>query len=321
MITVSHITKKFGSVSAVNDVSFTVREGEVVGLLGPNGAGKTTTMRIMTGYYMPDSGTVTLGDVSVTDDPVRARAQVGYLPESNPLYKDMLVSEYLGFVAQVREIPAGTRKAVFDRVVTDTGIDSVFYRPIAELSKGYRQRVGLAGTLVGDPSVLILDEPTEGLDPNQRNDMRALLARLAKDKTILVSTHVIAEIQAVAQRIIVLNNGTVAAEGTIDELTHGTTTVRYAVEIAGKGVEDALRALATVERIDIGPKEGARVCATVYVKDAERFPQELTKLLCTGDRVLYRLTQEQAGLERVFADLTRGADSAASHAPDVSLTR
>lgn len=320
MITVSHITKKFGSVSAVNDVSFTVRDGEVVGLLGPNGAGKTTTMRIMTGYYMPDSGTVTVGDIPVTDDPVRARAQIGYLPESNPLYKDMLVSEYLAFIASVREVPTHKRKEVFDRVVLDTGIDTVFYRPIAELSKGYRQRVGLAGTLVGDPSVLILDEPTEGLDPNQRNDMRTLLARLAKDKTILVSTHVIAEIQAVAQRVIVLNNGTVAAEGTIAELTQGTSLARYTVELGGKGIETALRALSSVERVEVAGTEGERVSTTVLVKDVERFPKELTKLLCTGDRVLYRLTPEQAGLERVFADLTRGADTA-SHTADESLTR
>ncbi len=310
MITVSHITKRFGAVSAVNDVSFTIQKGEVVGLLGPNGAGKTTTMRVMTGYYTPDEGEVTIGDLSVTKDPVTARKEIGYLPESNPLYKDMLVEEYLTFIARLREVPRNTYRSVFDRVVADTGIDEVFYRPITELSKGYRQRVGLAGALVGDPSVLILDEPTEGLDPNQRNDMRTLLARLAKEKTILVSTHVISEVQATADRIIVLKQGAVAAIGTIDELTGSKKGARFTVEMSGKEVEPVVRALSSVERVETLPGEAGRVLMAIHAHDAVLFPKELSKLLGARDYVLWRMMPETGGLERVFADLTLGTHEA-----------
>jgi ABC-2 type transport system ATP-binding protein len=306
MITVSHITKRFGEVAAVNDVSFTIQKGEVVGLLGPNGAGKTTTMRIMTGYYTPDEGDVTIGDLSVAKDPVAARREIGYLPESNPLYKDMLVEEYLTFIARLRDVPRNDYRNVFDRVVHDTGIDEVFYRPINELSKGYRQRVGLAGALVGDPSVLILDEPTEGLDPNQRNDMRTLLARLAKDKTILVSTHVISEVQATADRIIVLRNGAIAAMGTIDELTGSKKGARFTVEIGGKEVEPVIRALKSVERVETVQSEAGKVVLTVHAHDAAQFPPELSKLLSARNYVLWRLVPESGGLERAFAELTLG---------------
>jgi ABC-2 type transport system ATP-binding protein len=306
MITVSHITKRFGAVPAVNDVSFSIQKGEVVGLLGPNGAGKTTTMRIMTGYYIPDAGSVTVGEIAVADDPVRARKEIGYLPESNPLYKDMLVEEYLGFIARLRELPTNTYRKVFDRVVADTGIDEVFYRPIQELSKGYRQRVGLAGALVGDPSVLILDEPTEGLDPNQRNDMRTLLARLAKEKTILISTHVISEVQAMADRIIVLKEGGVVAMGTIDELTGTKQITRFTVEISGKDTEKALRGLKSVDRVERMHGEKDRATYAVYAQDASRFPEDLSKLLFSGSYVLYCLVPESGGLERAFAELTLG---------------
>lgn len=306
MITVSHVTKAFGSLTAVRDISFSVAQGEVVGLLGPNGAGKTTTMRIMTGYYVPDSGEVTIGDISVTNDPARARKEIGYLPESNPLYKDMLVSQYLGFIAGVREMQKTAYREAFDRVVEDTGIAEVFYRPIGELSKGYKQRVGLAGALIADPSVLILDEPTEGLDPNQRNDMRTLLARLAKHKTIIVSTHVISEIQAIAERVIVLKEGAIVAMGTVDELTGAQTGVRYTVEVAGKGVEDAMKELDSVERVEPVLNEHGKVTVCVHARSAEQFARELSKLIGARNYVLHRMVPEAGGLERAFRDLTLG---------------
>lgn len=320
MITVSHVTKRFGSVAAVNDVSFTIQKGEVVGLLGPNGAGKTTTMRIMTGYYAPDEGEVTIGDLSVAKDSVALRREIGYLPESNPLYKDMLVDEYLTFIARLREVPRHTYRSVFDRVVQDTGIDEVFYRPISELSKGYRQRVGLASALVGDPSVLILDEPTEGLDPNQRNDMRTLLARLAKEKTILISTHVISEVQAMADRIIVLKGGAVAAQGTIDELTGTKKGARFTVEIGGKEVEQVIKTLPSVERVELVHTEAGRVVLTVNARDAVLFPPELSKLLAARNYVLWRLVPESGGLERAFAELTLGTSEAVTETSAESST-
>lgn len=314
MITVSHITKRFGTVAAVHDVSFSIERGEVVGLLGPNGAGKTTTMRIMTGYYTPDEGSVTVNDLSVADDPIAARKEIGYLPESNPLYKDLLVGEYLHFIARLREVPPSTYASQCDRVVHDTGIEEVFYRPIHELSKGYRQRVGLAGALIGDPSVLILDEPTEGLDPNQRNDMRTLLARLAKEKTILVSTHVLSEVQATADRIIVLNGGTVAAQGTIADLTHAHTVARYTVELSGKDTSSILRALPTVEQVEVESQDDERLLCTVYTNQADAFTRELSGLIGKHHWVLWRMVPESGGLERAFMELTLNTPTSSHNA-------
>jgi len=310
MITVSGVTKRFGSVRAVEAVSFTVGDGEIVGLLGPNGAGKTTTMRIMAGFYAPDEGDVILNDVSVAMEPVAARRLVGYLPESNPLYGDMLVVEYLTFMARLKDVPRSAYRSVFDRIVADTGIDEVFYRPVGELSKGFRQRVGLAGALMGDPAILILDEPTEGLDPNQRADMRTLLTKLAAHKTVLVSSHVISEVQAIARRVVVLKNGTVAAEGAVDDLvaTRGAEA-HFVVELEGKGVEEAVAALPSVLKVTPVRNMGERVELAVVARDAARMPPELSKLVGARGYILWRLAPEQGGLERVFAELTRGADT------------
>lgn len=313
MITVSGVTKRFGSVRAVEAVSFTVGDGEIVGLLGPNGAGKTTTMRIMAGFYAPDEGDVILDNVSVAAEPVLARRLVGYLPESNPLYGDMLVVEYLTFMARLKDVPRREYRSVFDRIVTDTGIDEVFYRPVGELSKGFRQRVGLAGALMGDPAILILDEPTEGLDPNQRADIRTLLTKLATHKTVLVSSHVISEIQAIARRVVVLKNGTVAVDGMVDELiaAHGAES-RFSVELEGKGVQEAVAALPSVLHAVPVRSVGERVEFIVTVRDATRMPPELSKLVGARGYTLWRLAPEQGGLERVFADLTRETETSAA---------
>jgi ABC-2 type transport system ATP-binding protein len=320
MITVSHITKRFGGVHAVNDVSFSIQQGEVVGLLGPNGAGKTTTMRLMTGYYVPDQGTVEIGEVSVNDDPVTARAQVGYLPESNPLYRDMLVSEFLVFTARLKGVARHDYRAAFDRVVADTGIDEVFYRPLSELSKGYRQRVGLASALMGDPSTLILDEPTEGLDPNQRHDLRELLTRLATNKTILWSTHVISEIRSIADRIIVLRKGEVAAIGTVDELVGASSGGRFTVELEGKGVEKALRTLSSVTQSTVTKQTGDRYELSVVTNDPDTFPRALSKLAAAHAYVMWRVTPEEGGLERAFAELTLGGEEATER-PFIASTK
>lgn len=309
MVTVSHITKRFGSTVAVSDVSFEIQKGEIVGLLGPNGAGKTTTMRVMTGYYAPDEGTVAIGGVSLSEDACNAKKHVGYLPESNPLYKDMLVAEYLLFIARVRSIPRASYRSAFDRVVADTGINEVFYRTIGELSKGYRQRVGLAGALIGDPSVLILDEPTEGLDPNQRTDLRTLIARLAQNKTILVSTHVIAEAQAMADRIVVLRGGRVAAVGTVEELSGSVAGTTYTVVLSGKGVVEAVRALSMVAQVDECTHENDRVQLSVRVTDVSSFPPALSKLVASKHFVLWQLAPESKGLEKAFAELTLSGDT------------
>ena len=193
MLTVQRLTKSFGSTKAVDDLSFSIAAGEIVGFLGPNGAGKTTTMRLIAGYLSPDSGKILIDNKPVGEEGSDARRHIGYLPENNPLYRDMLVSEFLTLSADLKGIPSEKRAEAFDFAVRAVDIGDVYYRPVGELSKGYKQRVGMAVALLHRPSILILDEPTEGLDPNQRTEIRTLIKSLAKDRTILLSTHVMQE--------------------------------------------------------------------------------------------------------------------------------
>jgi ABC-2 type transport system ATP-binding protein len=253
--------------------------------------------------------------VSVSRDPVAAKRLVGYLPESNPLYRDMVVYEFLTFAARTMGLAKSDLRPAFDRVVNETGIDEVFYKPISELSKGYRQRVGLAGALIADPEVLILDEPTEGLDPNQRSDMRTLLTKLAHDKTVIVSTHVLGEAQQIASRIIVLNKGSIAGMGTVDQLLGAGTSRGYTVEIEGNKPDRALAALPSVERVDVVQTVGGRLRLAVVARVPEQFPRELSNVIATHKLVLWRLEPEQGGLERVFTTLTRtGTTATQNHA-------
>jgi ABC-2 type transport system ATP-binding protein len=213
MIRVQNVSKAFGSVQAVSGLSFDVDQGEIVGLLGPNGAGKSTTMRMMTGYLSPDSGDVLLDDVSVVTNPIMVQQQIGYLPENNPLYPDMLVSDLLSYSAQLKNISPETKEEAIDFAVKSVSIEDVYYRPIRELSKGYKQRVGLSVALLHKPKILILDEPSEGLDPNQRTEIRSLITSLAKHHTIIMSTHVMQEVEAVCNRMVIISNGTLVADG------------------------------------------------------------------------------------------------------------
>lgn len=213
------IEKNYGPVRALNRIDFAVSAGEVVGFLGPNGAGKTTAMKILTGYLQADAGTARVCGHDVEAEPVEAKEQVGYLPENNPLYLDQRVQDYLAFVCDARSIVGSARPPALDRVVDATDIAQVYRRPIGELSKGYRQRVGLAQALLHDPPLLILDEPTNGLDPNQVVEIRELIRTLGKTKTVLLSSHVMPEVQALCDRVILLNEGSIVADGSLESLT------------------------------------------------------------------------------------------------------
>ncbi len=218
MIQLSSVTKRFGDILAVDEVSLFVKPGEIVGFLGPNGAGKTTTMRMITGYLLPDSGKVEVGGIDVIKYPEIAKRKIGYLPEENPVYEDMTPYEYLEYGASMRYIRGVEfRKKVKD-VVEKTGIMDVLTRPIGELSKGYKQRVGLAHALIHDPEVLILDEPTSGLDPSQIVSIRELIKELSKEKTVILSTHILQEAQHLSDKIVIINKGKIVAEGTPEEL-------------------------------------------------------------------------------------------------------
>ena len=219
MIEVSHLTKKYGGHLAVDDVSFTVENGQIYGLLGPNGAGKSTIMNILTGYLSATSGQVTVAGHPLPEEADEAKACVGYLPEQPPLYPEMTVGEYLNFVAELKKVPRAQRKEQTLRAARRTGLEKVLPRLIRSLSKGYKQRVGIAQALLGSPKIIILDEPTVGLDPAQVIEMRKLIRELGKAHTVILSSHILSEVQAVCQQVLILSKGKLAASGTLQELT------------------------------------------------------------------------------------------------------
>src|SRR5881296_3258004 len=258
LLSVEGVSKRFDGVTAVDQVSFAVDRGQVVGFLGPNGAGKSTTMRLITQYYEPDTGDIKLDGVPLADAAREAKRRIGYLPENNPQYDDMLVTDYLAFIADLRELAGLTRRQALDAAITGTGIESVYYRPIGELSKGFRQRVGLAQAMLHRPDLLVLDEPTEGLDPNQRVEIRRLIATLGRDRTVILSTHVLSEVQHTCTRLLVIARGKIVADGPVDRLMRPAEgAVEIAVEAAGSGVAEALGKLPGVRRVAPAPDAAA----------------------------------------------------------------
>lgn len=305
MIKIDHLTKSFGTVKAVDNLSFEIKQGDIVGFLGPNGAGKTTTMRLVTGFISPDEGSISINDIPVSERTIEAQRLIGYLPENNPLYKDMLVSEFLDLSADLKGIPKEKRKTAYGFAVKAVAIGEVFYRPIGELSKGYKQRVGMAAALLQEPRILVMDEPTEGLDPNQRGEIRALIKNLAKDRTIIMSTHVMQEAQAVCNRLIIINKGKLIADGTPDELSRAARKERILLlEVEGEGIELALRNLAGVEHVDIEPVENRRARAKLITNQSVELRPEISKLARDRNWVIWKLTEEEHKLEDIFHKLT-----------------
>jgi ABC-2 type transport system ATP-binding protein len=308
VIALNNVSKSFGPTVAVDDVSFTVDRGEVVGFLGPNGAGKSTTMRLITNYLEPDSGAVLIDGADVREDPVEARRRIGYLPENNPLYADMLVSEYLRFVADLRGVEGNGPDGALDDAVGATGIAEVYYRPIGELSKGYRQRLGLAAAILHRPDFLILDEPTEGLDPNQRQEIRKLIREIGKEHTVLLSTHVLPEVQETCERIIVIHRGKIVADGTTEELlaqARGVRTVVVELKVEGDGVDAALAEVAGVKRVADRKEREGRVRYTLAVESGRDPRPEIFELAKEKGWVLWELHEERGSLEDLFSRLTR----------------
>ncbi len=252
MIEVRDVTKRFGTTVALDRVSFQVEQGRILGFLGPNGAGKSTTMKIITTFLAPDSGRVTVGGVDVLEQPLAVRGRIGYLPENVPLYHDMNVDEYLEFVGRARGLDGSRLGQRFDYCVEACGLQGELKKRIGELSKGYRQRTGLAQALIHDPDILILDEPTSGLDPLQIIEIRQLIARLAGEKTVIFSTHILQEVGPVTDRVVIINEGQVVADGLIGELTEramGDNRVFVSVRRPAAEVEPALRELAQLREL------------------------------------------------------------------------
>jgi len=292
-------------VHAVDSVSFQVEAGEVVGFLGPNGAGKTTTMRMIATLLDPDSGEITLDDKNIRDNSLFIRQKLGFMPENNPLYDDMLTSEYLNYVADLKGLKGNDRLRAIDEVVKETGIAEVFYKPISELSKGYKQRVGLAQAIMHKPDILILDEPTEGLDPNQRVGIRNLIKGLGADRTIILSTHVLQEVTATCSRVIIINQGKIVADGTTDELIRKAQGKRL-ITLGAEGLTDTAR-LAAIEGIEkVAEKERRDTKATFelsVVGDTD--PRlKIFDLANNENWKIWELHQESVSLEDVFRELT-----------------
>src|SRR6266699_3948313 len=300
------VSKRFDGVIAVDAVSFAIDRGEVVGFLGPNGAGKTTTMRMITQYIEPEAGTIRLDGVTVADAARDAKRRIGYLPENNPLYGDMLVTDYLAFIADLRELAGPVRQQWLDDAITSTGIESVYYRPIGELSKGYRQRVGLAQAILHRPDLLVLDEPTEGLDPNQRLEIRRLIGALGKDRTVILSTHVLPEVQHTCSRLLIISRGKIVADGPVERLiAQAAGAVEIAVEVAGTNVAEALGQLPGVRRVSpAGPATNGRVAVTLTADRSTDLRPEIFGLAKARGWTLYELHQAAGSLEDLFHQLT-----------------
>jgi ABC-2 type transport system ATP-binding protein len=305
LLSVENVSKAFAGVRAVDGVSFTVDRGQVVGFLGPNGAGKSTTMRMITQYLEPDSGVVQIEGVPLDQDPIAAKRRIGYLPENNPLYTDMLVVDYLAFMAELRGLDAARARSGIEEAVEATGIQDVYYRPIDELSKGFRQRVGLAQAILHRPDLLVLDEPTEGLDPNQRVEIRRLIADLGAERTVLLSTHVLSEVQHTCSRLLVISRGRLVADGAVEELVaHVTGGSQVIVEVEGTGVIDALKKLGGVRAVTASPAKNGRTGATITTDGSVDVRPLVFGVAKEHGWTLYELHRETRSLEELFMQLT-----------------
>jgi len=305
MLEVKNISKSFGTTKAVSNLSFSIEKGEVVGLLGPNGAGKTTTMRVLANFYEPDEGEVLIDGVTIQANPLRAKKHIGYLPENNPLYPDVPVDEYLRFVGLAHGISRDKIDKALEKAIELTSLESVVFKPIAELSKGYRQRTGLAAAILHEPDVLILDEPTEGLDPNQRLEIRELLHRLGKQHTVLLSTHVLSEVQHTCDRLLIINEGHLAAQGSVTELLSGDANrQRVLLEVEGQNVRRGIETLDSVRIVAYTTAHG-RKRLTVESSHKEDLRPVLFRLSKDHNWTLWELNRERRGLEDIFTQFTK----------------
>jgi len=306
-IVVENLTKKFGAQKAVDDISFTVKTGEVLGFLGPNGAGKTTTMKAITCFMAPNKGDVKVGGISIAENPEQVKKHIGYLPENNPLYTDMPVIDYLKFVAEIQGIAKEKIQDTILEMVNSCGLEGEKHKKIGELSKGYQQRVGLAQALIHDPDVLILDEPTTGLDPNQIVEIRGLIKKLGREKTVILSSHILAEVEATCDRILIINNGKIVADGTSNELrkkASGNEILKIGVE--GGDKNEVFKALQEIDTVAVAD----------FVKDKDNHFEIQSKPGISSTKAIFdmcvknkwyltELIPVETKLEDIFRDLTK----------------
>jgi len=309
MISVNGLTRSYGSFRAVDNISFTVNDGEITGLLGPNGAGKTTTLRMLSCYLNPDCGSVTVDGINVADDPLAIKKMIGYLPESAPLYGDMIVYDYLKYVAEIRGIQGEGR---IKEMADTCRIREVMHKNISELSKGYRQRVGLAHAMIHDPRILILDEPTSGLDPIEIVEIRNLIKELGKSKTVILSTHILPEVEATCDRVIIINRGQIAADDRTENLQNATRgNKKIVLKVKGAdftSVKESVMNISGVNGVE-AVDDAEFTSALISVPGGQEVRPELFRLAGSSGWTLYEMRQEQMSLENIFRELTSGGEN------------
>ncbi len=307
MINVSHISKSYGSTRAVQDVSFEVKQGEVLGFLGPNGAGKSTTIRMLTCFIPADTGSARIAGYDVKTHSIEIRRQIGYLPENNPLYMDMGVLEYLYFAAGMRAIPPGKHKDAVRRVVERCGLGPMAARTIGELSKGYRQRLGLAQALIHDPALLILDEPTIGLDPHQIIGMRNLIREIGREKTVVLSSHILPEVAATCDRVLIMNNGRIVGSGTPAELSamaRGGQEILVSIRAQQDRIETVLASLPFITAFKHVDECDGLHCYSLRAANDDDVNERIFHAVVQNGWSLTELQRKTINLEEVFVDLT-----------------
>ncbi|MEL0270345.1 MAG: ATP-binding cassette domain-containing protein [bacterium] len=308
MIKVENLSKNYGSVKAVKSISFELKDGQVVGFLGANGAGKSTTLKIMTGYISPSSGNVFYGEKNIQDDTSEIQKDIGYLPELNPLYSEMIVHDYLKFISEVRGISENDFKNAFQKVVEECSLNAVAHRTIANCSKGYKQRIGLAAALIHDPKILILDEPVTGLDPNQIVEIRELIKKLGKEKIVLMSSHILQEIQATVDRIIIINEGSIVADGSSEELLNDSAKGKadLKLEVSNADENDIRDMKATIPSIDIKniSKEDSFTRINIEFPSNGDPREDIFKYAVDKNWVILEMVTSKQNLEDIFRKLT-----------------
>jgi len=313
MIKVENLTKRYAGLTALNNVSFEVNRGEIVGFLGPNGAGKSTTMRILTGFIPASSGRAEVAGLDVFEDSLEVRRHIGYMPENNPLYVDMRVSEYLKFRAKLKDVPRADRKDRIQEVLQMCGLTDVRNRVIGHLSKGYRQRVGMADALLAEPDLLILDEPTIGLDPVQIRQVRQLIKDLGKRHTILLSSHILPEVEMTCNRVIIIHRGRILASDTPDNLVktlHAGGLVRVEVRAPGAEVQVKLRSVDGVESVEVEAGNDGFVRVTIQPKAGADPREAIFKVVAANGWTLRELSRTRTTLEDIFVQITSEEDEA-----------
>lgn len=313
MISVKNLTKYYSDFQALKGISFEIKSGEIVGILGPNGAGKSTTLRILTCYFNPTSGDAIIDGKSILDEENNVKKIIGYLPESAPLYNDMCVFDYLVYMADIQELERSKLNERLHYVVNVCGLKEVISKPIGELSKGYKQRVGLAGAIIHDPKILILDEPTNGLDPNQIVEIRELIKELGKEKTVLVSTHILSEVEATCSRAIIINKGNIIADDTPENLSLNfgnndkSSTIKISIKTNDniESVKEKLLSVSDIYKVEIEDNFNNIKELTIY-SNSEEPRDEIYRFIKSTDWIIYEMTRVKENLETVFHTLTKG---------------